>query len=118
MPARECALDNRPNKTRGDLGATAFDALIHWLADRAVSIALTASVRAPHARISIRANRCAFINPATPIIAEPVRLTMRLSDAGARCRKTKLIYPHHRPSPWLTEAAPRRSLEPIVRALR
>jgi hypothetical protein len=23
-------------------------------------------------------------------------LTMRLSDAGLRCRTTKLIYPHHR----------------------
>jgi hypothetical protein len=40
MPARECALDNRPHKTGGDLGATAFDALIYWLADRQVSIAL------------------------------------------------------------------------------
>jgi len=35
------------------------------------------------------------------------RLTIRLSDARERCRKTKLIYPHHRPSPWSTEATPR-----------
>jgi len=27
--------------------------------------------------------------------------------SGARCRKTKLIYQHHRPSPWLTGVAPR-----------
>jgi hypothetical protein len=30
------------------------------------------------------------------------RLTMRLSDAGLRRRKTKLIYPNHRLPPWLT----------------
>jgi len=40
---------------------------------------------------------------------------MRLSDAGLRCRPTKLIYPNHRLPPWLTEAAAPRSLEPIVR---
>ena len=34
-------------------------------------------------------------------------LTMRLSDAGFRRRRTKLIYPDHRPPPWLTEDAPR-----------
>ena len=34
-------------------------------------------------------------------------LTMRLSDAGMRQRKTKLIYPNHRPSPWSTKAATR-----------
>jgi hypothetical protein len=32
---------------------------------------------------------------------------MRLSDAGLRCRPTKLIYPDHRIPPWLTEAEPR-----------
>src|ERR1700733_11409083 len=42
-------------------------------------------------------------------------LTMRLSDAGLRRRPTKLIYPHHRLPPWLTEYATPRSLEPIVR---
>jgi len=96
MPARECVRDNRPNKTSGDLDATAFNALIHGFADRTASIALTASVRAPHVRISIRANRYAFINPATPMLAEPVRLTIRLSDAVAP-RQTKLIYLDHRP---------------------
>jgi hypothetical protein len=30
-------------------------------------------------------------------------LTMRLSDAGARRRKAKLIYPNHRLPPWLNE---------------
>jgi hypothetical protein len=40
---------------------------------------------------------------------------MRLSDAGLRWRPTKLIYADHRPTPWLTEAAAPRSLEPIVR---
>ena len=40
---------------------------------------------------------------------------MRLSDAGLRCRQTKLIYPDHRLPPWLTEDATPRSLEPIVR---
>jgi hypothetical protein len=30
---------------------------------------------------------------------------MRLSDAGLRCRQTKLIYPNHRLPPWLTKAA-------------
>jgi hypothetical protein len=34
-------------------------------------------------------------------------ITMRLSDAGMRCRKTKLIYPDYRPPPWLTEDAAR-----------
>src|SRR6202034_4315718 len=34
-------------------------------------------------------------------------LTMRLSDAGLRCRQTKLIYPNHRLPPWLTEDATR-----------
>ena len=32
-----------------------------------------------------------------------MRLTMRLSDAGLRRSQTKLIYPDHRPPPWLTE---------------
>ncbi len=40
---------------------------------------------------------------------------MRLRDAGLRRRTTKLIDPDHRPSPWLTEDAAPRSLEPIVR---
>jgi hypothetical protein len=40
---------------------------------------------------------------------------MRLSDVGLRRRQTKLIYPDHRSSPWLIEAAAPRSLEPIVR---
>jgi hypothetical protein len=35
-----------------------------------------------------------------------VRLTIRLSDAGAR-GQTKLIYLDHRPPPWLTEGATR-----------
>jgi hypothetical protein len=43
---------------------------------------------------------------------------MRLSDAGLRQRPTKLIYPDHRPSPWLTEDDASRSLEPIVRRSR
>src|SRR5580658_3612431 len=33
-------------------------------------------------------------------------LTMRLSDAGLRRRRTKLIYPNHRPPPWLTARFP------------
>jgi len=33
------------------------------------------------------------------------RLTMRFSDAGLRCRERKLVYPDHRPIPWLTEDA-------------
>jgi hypothetical protein len=40
---------------------------------------------------------------------------MRLSDAGLRCRQTKLIYPDHRLPPWPNEDAIPRSLEPIVR---
>src|SRR5476651_1439251 len=35
----------------------------------------------------------------------PCGLTMRLSDAGMRRRPTKLIYPDHRPTPWLIEDA-------------
>ena len=42
---------------------------------------------------------------------------MRLSDAGPRRPKSKLIYPDHRSSPWPTEAIAPRSLEPIVRRL-
>jgi hypothetical protein len=84
MPARECARDNRPNKTSGDLDATAFNALIHGFADRTASIALTASVRAPHVRISIRANRYVFINPATPMLVEPVRLTINSASRDLR----------------------------------
>jgi hypothetical protein len=34
-------------------------------------------------------------------------LTLRLSDAGLRRRQTKLIYPDHRSTPWLTEDATR-----------
>jgi hypothetical protein len=41
---------------------------------------------------------------------------MRLSDAGLRCRQTKVLYLNHRLPPWLTEAATLRSLEPIVRS--
>jgi len=114
MPARECTLDNRPNKTSGDLGATALEALTYRVANRLVSIAITTSVKAPHVRILIRANRYAFINPATPIIAEPVRLTIRLSDAGLRRRQTKLIYPNHRPHSLAHRRCDPRSLEPMV----
>jgi hypothetical protein len=32
---------------------------------------------------------------------------MRLSDAGWRCRQTKLLFPNHRSPPWLTEDATR-----------
>ena len=32
---------------------------------------------------------------------------MRLSDAGLRQRRTKVLYPNHRLPPWLTEDAPR-----------
>jgi hypothetical protein len=46
-----------------------------------------------------------------------VRLTMRLSDARVRSRKTKLIYANHRPPPWLTGNDTPRSPEPIVRCL-
>src|ERR1700722_10879498 len=35
------------------------------------------------------------------------RLTMRLSDAGLRCRQMKLIYPNHRLPPWPNENATR-----------
>ena len=51
--------------------------------------------------------RCDAHDRAYRWIFDQGRLTIRLSDAGARCRKTKLIYPHHRPSPWSTEATPR-----------
>jgi len=34
-------------------------------------------------------------------------ITMRLSDAGLRCRQTKLIYPDHPFPPWRTEDATR-----------
>src|SRR5882724_11558366 len=44
------------------------------------------------------------------------RLTMRLSDAGLRCRQTKPIYRNHRSPPWPNEDATPRSLEPIVRS--
>jgi hypothetical protein len=40
---------------------------------------------------------------------------MRLSDAGLRCRPTKLIYTNHRLPPWPNGDAAPRSLEPIVR---
>jgi hypothetical protein len=46
-----------------------------------------------------------------------LRLTIRLSDAPAQ-RQTKMLYPDHRPPPWLTEDAIPRSLEPIVRCPR
>ena len=36
-----------------------------------------------------------------------MHLTMRLSDAGLRRRKSKLIYPNHRFPPWPIEDAPR-----------
>jgi hypothetical protein len=32
---------------------------------------------------------------------------MRLSDAGLRRHPSELIYPNHRPPPWLTEDATR-----------
>jgi hypothetical protein len=34
-------------------------------------------------------------------------LTMRLSDAGLRCRQSKLLYPDHRSPPWPIVDAPR-----------
>src|ERR1700720_2572528 len=59
------------------------------------------------------------VNPRIgPSSAIKVDLTMRLSDAGLRCRKTKLIYPDHRLPSWPTEDAAPRSLEPIVRGDR
>jgi hypothetical protein len=40
-----------------------------------------------------------------------------LSDAELHQRQPKALDPNHRPPPWLTEDAPRDSLEPIVRRL-
>jgi len=39
---------------------------------------------------------------------------MRLSDAGLRRPKTKLIYPNHRLPPWLTEDNTPRSLQLLL----
>jgi hypothetical protein len=47
-----------------------------------------------------------------------VHLTIRLSDAGMRRRKAKLIYFNHRLPPWPIEDATPRSLEPGVRLPR
>src|SRR6202035_3281580 len=44
--------------------------------------------------------------------------TMRLSDAGLRCRQSKLIYPNHPLPPWLTEDAPRDRSNLMVRLPR
>jgi uncharacterized DUF497 family protein len=41
-------------------------------------------------------------------------LTMKLSDAGVRCRQTKLIDPDHRLTPCPNEAATPRSLELLL----
>jgi hypothetical protein len=43
---------------------------------------------------------------------------MRLSDAGHRCPKTKLIYLNHRLPPWLTEDATRDRSNRLLDALR
>jgi hypothetical protein len=44
---------------------------------------------------------------------------MKLSDAGLRRRQTKLIYPNHRPTPWLTKDATRdRSNQTGARTMR
>src|ERR1700722_10875794 len=59
------------------------------------------------------------VNPRTgPNSAIKVDLTIRLSDAGMRRRKAKLIYFNHRLPPWPTEDATPRSLEPGVRLPR
>ena len=61
-----------------------------------------------------------IMTPRTIAITRPadtMQLTMWLSDAGLRRRKTKILYPDHRPSPWFTEGDTPRSLEPIVRRL-
>jgi hypothetical protein len=50
----------------------------------------------------------------TPRKRRKCRLTMRLSDAGLRCRPAELIYPDHRFPPWPNGDAAPRSLEPIV----
>ena len=60
----------------------------------------------------MRAVNCKWMDASARLDAD---LTMRLSDVGLRRHPTKLIYPHHRPSTWLTEDATPRSLEPIVR---
>jgi hypothetical protein len=38
-------------------------------------------------------------------------MRLRLSDAGLRCRQTKLLYPNHRLPSWLSEDVTPRSLE-------
>ena len=64
-------------------------------------------------------NRVLPVNPRiAPSSAIKVDLTMRLSDVGLRRRQTKLLYPNHRPPPWLIEDATPRSLEPGVRLPR
>jgi hypothetical protein len=45
-------------------------------------------------------------------------LTKRLSDAGLHRRPTKLIYPDHQTTPWLSGDFAPRSLAPIVRCVR
>ncbi len=44
---------------------------------------------------------------ANKVARQPCRLTMRLSDAGLRQRRTKAVYPDHRSSPWPIEYAAR-----------
>jgi hypothetical protein len=38
----------------------------------------------------------------------PTNLTMRLSDAGIRCRETQLVYLNRRLPPWFNEDTPTR----------
>ena len=62
------------------------------------------AIRENMSAINPRTNRSKIVNGA---LRRVTGLTMRLSDAGLRCRQTKLIYPNHRSPPWLTEDAPR-----------
>jgi len=54
-----------------------------------------------------KSRSCSSSSRTRRYIAEPCRLTFRLSDARMRCREAKLIYTNHRPPPWLTECSSR-----------
>jgi hypothetical protein len=97
MHARQCNLDNRPNKTCCYFDATALDALTSFARTPQGLNRTCRNDGAPPAGLAFGASRLAFIDPTKTEIVGFSRLTIRLSDAGLRRRRTKWIYPDHRP---------------------
>ncbi len=99
---------DRADNLEGELDCPAKSAHPHSsneaIQRRPTKWASSGGAEASNTRFSLLARRPNTTSESSP---HSCRLTMRLSDAGVRCRPTKPIYPNHSTAPWPTDDATR-----------